>query len=187
VEAARTADAVCFGTLAQRCAESRRTILTVLSAAPAGALKVLDINLRQNFFSAPLIENSLKGANVLKLNDEELTRLAPLLGLRGSETEMLQQLTVRYPLSCIALTKGARGSVLYSGTGERVERPARRVTVQDTVGAGDAYAAALTLGLLRRHSFTHILEDAHALAEYVCTRSGATPPIPAELRSRFAA
>jgi fructokinase len=94
---------------------------------------------------------------------------------------MLVELAHRYKLLAVALTKGGQGSLLYLDN-TLVNRPAAKVTVADTVGAGDAYTAALTLGLLKRYSPERILEQAHLLAEYVCTQPGATPPLPKNLR-----
>jgi fructokinase len=75
---ARAADALCFGSLAQRSAPSRHTIQQLLAATPANALRVFDINLRQHFYSYDVIKNSLESANVLKLNDDELPTLAKM-------------------------------------------------------------------------------------------------------------
>ncbi len=179
-EAAR-ADAICLGTLAQRNVVARRAIRRVLEAAPPSALRLFDINLRQHFWSRELILESLQLADVLKLNDEELPILAGLLGLDGEEGSLLKQLATRFDLKAVALTKGAKGSALLAG-GKVVERAGSRITVADTVGAGDSYAAALALGLLAGHEPERIIEFAHRLADYVCTQPGATPLIPADLR-----
>ena len=62
-----------------------------------------------------VIETSLGLANVLKLNVNELFVLKELLGLRGDERTMLNELSRRYSLRLIALTRGGEGSILYSG------------------------------------------------------------------------
>jgi fructokinase len=82
--AAREADAICFGSLAQRCEPSRNTIQHLVAATLPGALRVFDINLRQRFYSRDVIEQSLQLANVLKLNDDELPTLAAMFNLTGS-------------------------------------------------------------------------------------------------------
>lgn len=178
---AAQADAVCFGSLAQRSEPSRSSIRKLVAAAPAKALRIFDINLRQHFYSRDIVEDSLRLVNVLKLNDAELPVVARLLDLAGDERSWLEQLVARYNLKAIALTKGAQGSVLFVAN-TLVSRPAAKVKVVDTVGAGDAYTAAMALGLLAGLPPERIIENAHRLAEFVCTQPGATPPLPGELR-----
>jgi fructokinase len=79
--AAQKADAICFGTLAQRSERSRQTIQELVAATPEKSLRVLDINFRQKFYSREIIEESLRLADVLKLNDDELPVLVELFGL----------------------------------------------------------------------------------------------------------
>ena len=180
LEAASRAAAICFGTLAQRHPAARAAIRAVLHATPPAALRILDINLRQRFWSRELIVESLELAGVLKLNDEELPIVAELLGLAGDEFCLVRQLAARFALQAVALTQGARGSVLLVG-GQTVSRPGSKLTVTDTVGAGDSYTAALALGLLAGHAPDQIAQFAHRVADYVCTQPGATPPMPPEL------
>jgi len=171
------AEAICFGSLAQRNPVSRTAIQAVLAAAPRGALRIFDINLRQHFWSRELIVESLELANVLKLNDGELPVVAKLLGLAGDELSQMRQLAARFELKSVALTKGADGSSLLVGN-ELVSRLGSKLVVADTVGAGDSYTAALALGLLAGDEPERILECAHRVAEFVCTHPGAMPPMP---------
>lgn len=182
--AAAQADAVCFGTLAQRHQVARTTIRRLLQAVPSHALRVFDINLRQRYWSREGIEESLQLANVLKLNDEELPMVAELLGWSGAETVWLEKLVDRFQLRALALTRGGQGSTLLAA-GRRVDHPGARLTIADTVGAGDSYTAALTLGLLYGHPPEEIIRFAHRVADHVCTQAGATPPLPEELRRHF--
>lgn len=175
-QAAR-ANAVCFGTLAQRTAAGRTAIRTVLQAAPPSALRIFDVNLRQHFWTPDVIETSLQLANVLKLNDTELPVVARLFGANGDEADQARALAARFELEAVALTKGAQGSALLVHD-TLVRRPGSILEIADTVGAGDSYTAALTLGLLTRQDPHQILESAHRLADYVCTQPGAMPPIP---------
>jgi fructokinase len=180
-EASR-ADAVCFGTLAQRNPCAKAAVRAILQATPPAALRIFDINLRQHYWSPELILDSLELANVLKLNDEELPVVADLLGLSGDDRGRLHQLAARFALRAVALTKGADGSTLLVGD-ELVCRPGSKLVVADTVGAGDSYTAALVLGLLAGHAPARIIEAAHRVADYVCTQHGATPPLPPEIRT----
>lgn len=181
-DAAR-ADAICFGSLAQRNPVARAAIRAVLAAAPPAALRIFDINLRQHYWSPNLIEESLHTADVLKLNDDELLVVAKIFGLSGNEGDQMRQLAERFRLKALALTKGANGSSLLVGT-ELSRRPGSKLTIADTIGAGDSYTAALALGLLAGHSPAAILESAHRVADYVCTQPGAMPPVPQALLAR---
>jgi fructokinase len=178
---AATADVVCFGTLGQRARESREVVRSVVNATRPDCLRVLDINLRAPHWSADVLLDCLALANVAKLNDEELPFVAGVLGVTGDETAVLTHLLSRFALTLIALTRGANGSLLLAADGTRSDLPAERVTVIDTVGAGDAFTAALALGL----AFGHPLDDAHRraaeAAAFVCTQPGGTPTFPPRL------
>ena len=178
---AATADAICFGSLAQRAEPSRSGIRSIVAATPPGALRIFDINLRQHFYSPEVIESSLRLANVLKINEQELDVLADMLCLNHGREEQIGQLADRYELRAVALTRGDRGSLLYCG-GQWSDQPGTPTVVKDTVGAGDAFAAAMTLGLLMDRPLDEINRHANAVAAYVCSCEGATPPLPLCLR-----
>jgi fructokinase len=186
---ASTADAICFGSLAQRSETSRHAIQQLVAATPANALRVFDINLRQQFYSRDVIEDSLKLANILKLNDDELPTLAAMFNVVGSTEHKIEQLTQMFSLQIIALTRGAKGSLLFeaaaSGRGRWSDHPSRSVQVVDTVGAGDSFTAALVLGLLRKMDLDEINAIANEVARYVCSQPGATPSMPSELAGKF--
>ena len=180
----READAICFGSLAQRSGVSRETIRELLAAAPATALRICDINLRQPFYSREIIETSLQLANVLKLNDTELLVLDEMFGLGKSPQQQIERLAQVFSLQVVALTRGAQGSLLYQG-GQWSEQLPQPMRVVDTVGAGDAFTAALALGLLSKMSLDDIHILAAELARYVCTQAGATPSLPEEFKNKF--
>jgi len=186
--AAREAHAICFGSLAQRSEPSRSTIQQLVAAAPADALRVFDINLRQQFYSRGLIERSLQLANVLKLNDDELLSLAEMFGLTGTTEHQVECLARTFRLRVVALTRGANGSLLYQKEKNEArwsDCPSRPVKVVDTVGAGDSFTAALVLGLLRKMDLDEINTFANDVARYVCSQAGATPALPLEFARRF--
>jgi fructokinase len=180
------ADAVCFGTLAQRSEKSRNTIRALVKRAKPSTLKVLDINLRQHYYSKNIIDASLRLANVLKINDEELMTVAELTEISGSPQDQIRELADLYQLSTVILTRGEEGSLLFRDD-EWFEHPGVPAQVADTVGAGDAFTAATILGLLARWSLEEISNRANEVAAFVCSQSGATPPLPAELKTAFAA
>lgn len=179
------ADAIYFGSLAQRSGTSRNTIRELLRHAHPTSLKAFDINLRQHFYNREIIEQSLNFANILKLNDAELTVLAAMFKLAGGKESQIVKLAKYFELSTVALTFGTQGSLLYQdGRWSRCE--ARPICVKDTVGAGDTFTAALVMGLLRKVDLDQINFFANEIAQYVCTCSGATPPLPNELRTLIA-
>ena len=169
-------DAVCFGSLCQRSAPSRSTVQHFLTCTRPECLRVFDINLRQAYFTEDVVRNSLELADVLKLNDDELPVVTRLLSLRGEGDDVLLNLLEGFGLQAVALTKGAAGSVLRTRE-ERSEHPGFTVDVVDTVGAGDAYTAALILGLLEGRAIPSINAMANRLGAHVCTGEGATPPV----------
>ncbi len=140
-------DALCFGSLGQRAAVSRDTIQWFVEKARARALRVFDMNLRQPFGSWEAIDFSLRAADVLKLNEEELKLLAEFLALDGDEPALVRKIADRYGIQHVACTRGSHGSLLFSG-GEISGHPGYVTAVSDTVGAGDAFTAALVMGLL---------------------------------------
>jgi fructokinase len=178
---AKSADAVCFGTLAQRSPISRETIRRFVRATPATALRVFDVNLRQRFYDAGIVDDSLEIANALKLNEEELPIVAELCGIRANGArDVLHQMIDRYELRFAALTCGPDGALLVTETGES-QRPAPPTKVVDTVGAGDAFTAAMVVDFIRGLTLTEMNEHANRVAAFVCSQSGATPVLPESL------
>jgi len=169
-------DAVCFGSLAQRNSTSRKTILNFLEAVSGNCLKVFDINLRQNFYNPEILLESLKHANILKLNEDELPVVAALFSLEGNIENQLIKLSERFGLEYIAYTMGSKGSLLI-GKGESSFFEAPEVEIVDTVGAGDSFTAVLISGILNGIPLTEIHKKATEIAAFVCTRAGATPLI----------
>jgi fructokinase len=173
---AQQADAVCFGSLAQRSERSRATIRRFLSVMRKSAVRVFDVNLRQNFYSTEVVAESMKLATIVKLNHEELPTIISLFELeaRGEEASARQLLSHEVKLVCV--TRGSGGSLLVSAN-ERSEHPGFRVKVADTVGAGDAFTAALVHGYLRGTPLAQINETANRIGAWVASQSGATPSL----------
>jgi fructokinase len=183
-ELAATADAVCFGTLAQRSPKTRKSIQAFLRLVGSDALRIFDINFRPPFVSREVLEESLPLANILKLNDSELHVLADLLSIAGGEDAVAADLTRRFPLRWIVLTKGEKGSVLYSAQRKFVHR-GYPVKVVDSIGAGDAFAAAIALGMIRNLPADELNDCANRLASFVCGKVGAMPTVPEEIKKIF--
>jgi fructokinase len=181
-QVAERADAIAFGSLAQRSPTARATIRRALTTTRRDAWRLFDVNLRQRYYDADVLADSLDLANAVKLNEEELPVVARLCALaETTPVDQLRALCERFDLRLAALTRGACGSVLAAS--DRVyESPAAPAVVADTVGAGDAFTATLLIGLLAGRALDEVSRRANAVAAYVCSRPGATPPIPEDLR-----
>ena len=176
------ADAIAFGSLAQRGPISRATIRRAVAAARDSSWRLFDVNLRQAYYDAGVLTTSLELANAVKLNAEELPVVAQLYGVgAGAPRDLLRALCERFGLKLAALTRGACGALLVTPDAA-CESPAPPTVVRDTVGAGDAFTAALLIGMLAGRSLDEVSRRANAVASYVCSQSGATPPIPEALR-----
>lgn len=183
-EMARNTVAVCFGTLAQRDKTSRNTIIQFIKSMPEGDefLKIYDINLRQNFYTKEIIDQSLTLCNILKINDGELDIITDLYQLPGNNmTEKCQELIRRHQLRILILTCGEKGSYVLTPDNELTFIPTPKVSVADTVGAGDSFTAAFTASILHGASIKEAHQKAVDVSAFVCTQHGAMPLLPKEL------
>ena len=185
-EAAR-ADAICFGTLGQRASGSRETIQGLLRATRPGCIRICDANLRAPYFNADILRSSLELATVLKLNDAEIPQVLELLGLPQLEMLPLEKLRLgaerileEFPqLTLVAVTRGEKGSLLVSRS-EWHYHAGFATQVVDTVGAGDAFNAALTHYLLRGASLQTLNEAGNRWGSFIASQAGAMPEIAPE-------
>jgi len=167
-------DAVCFGSLCQRNDVSRNTIEKFMAATGPDCLCVFDINIRQHFYNDRIIRSSLESANVLKLNDEELPIVAELIGVDGSDEDIVRAIIGEFDLKLAALTMGEKGALMVTPSESSFSAP-EATDVISTVGAGDSFTAAMIMGFLNRRSLDQINRDANRLAAFVCTQPGAVP------------
>ncbi|MDP1562616.1 MAG: PfkB family carbohydrate kinase [Pirellulaceae bacterium] len=158
---------VCFGTLAQRRPGSRATIEKFVATAQQ-AYRLFDINIRQPHFSSDVALTGLRLANVVKLNEDELPIVGGLIGVSGDWQEVARNVRRQFDLQYLAVTRGADGAFLLSPDQENFAA-APVVDAVSTVGAGDAYAAALVAGMLEGKSVPEINQRAVALAAKVCS------------------
>jgi fructokinase len=172
----RKADAICFGSLAQRSQKSRQAIYEAIGLAPKKSIKVFDINLRQNFYSKDLIGDSIKLANILKLNTEELCILQEYYNLDTNQEKACNQLIEHFNLQLVALTNGSKNSILFTKDAMSMI-PTPRIKVVDTVGAGDSFTAAMVTSLLKGESLKNMHRKAVDYSARVCMKKGATPTI----------
>ena len=165
------ARAIVFGTLAQRSEPSRKTIQRLWDA---DALMVFDVNLRPPFEDEDIVKRSLERADVVKLSEHELERIARWFGLRGTPRETMTRLAEKFACSVVCVTRGSNGAALLHD-GAFTEHPGFEVEVRDTVGAGDAFLAVLLAGLLNGTADEALLKHANLVGAYVVTQFGAVP------------
>ncbi|GAC1669781.1 MAG: carbohydrate kinase [Candidatus Acidiferrum sp.] len=184
---ARQVDAVCFGTLAQRSPHSRVTVRRFLESVPARTLKVFDVNFRQEFYSTEAVAESTDFADILKVNEFELPRLASMLGIAYKDEESCtHKLLEGHPLRLVCVTRGDRGSRLVSPDGGD-QHPGFCVPIVDAVGAGDAFTAALVHFFLRGASLAEMNVAANILGSWVVGKPGAMPAADAALLEKIRA
>ena len=180
---ARSCRAVCFGSLAQRNIVSRTTIQKFLDATPDDCLKIFDINLRQQFYTKEIIQESIRRCNILKINDEELVLIGRMFGYPGLDIENKCWLILgKYNLDMLVLTCGTNGSYVFTpGAVSFQETP--KVTVADTVGAGDSFTGSFVGSILNGKSVPEAHRTAVRVSAFVCTQNGAMPVVPDELKA----
>ena len=162
---------------------SRQTIQKFLDAMPSDGkrLRIFDINLRQNFYTPEVIQDSLQRCNILKINDEELVTISRLFGYPGLDIRNKCWLLLgKYDLKMLVLTCGVNGSYVFT-PGHVSFQPTPKVDVADTVGAGDSFTGSFCASILRGRSVAEAHEIAVRVSAYVCTQKGAMPQLPEEL------
>jgi len=190
VQMAERADAICFGSLAQRALESRQTIQTLAAQTRSECVRVFDVNLRAPFYSGETIQESLELATLVKMNDAEIPLVLGLLGLASDDNHQgeglrisAQRLLEEFPtLQMVAVTRGGQGSLLVSRD-EWHEHPGIPIKVADTIGAGDAFTAALTHYLLRGADMPTLNEAGNRWGAWVASQSGAMPDLSESIRA----
>ena len=182
-EIAKNARAVCFGSLAQRNKVSRENIRKFLADTPADCLKICDINLRQQFYSKEILEDSFKLCNILKINDEELVVVNRMFGYDGLDMrQTCEKMVQDYGLKMLVLTCGTNGSYVFTDDGLTSFQDTPKVEVADTVGAGDSFTGSFCACILNGKPVQEAHKTAVAVSAFVCTQNGAMPIVPNELK-----
>lgn len=176
LELVSKADAIAFGTLAQRNKISQETICKLLQTAPSTAIKYYDINLRQNYYSKDLIVRLLKLSSIIKINDEELEVVKEMFSLGDmSEKQVANWFMEHFDLSHFILTAGSRFSSIYSSDGLVSTIKTPKVKVADTVGAGDSFSGAFLGAFLNGYTLVEAHRKAVNVSAFVCKNHGAWP------------
>lgn len=170
---AEKCDAVCFGSLAQRNEISRKTIREFVGLTKN--LRIFDVNLRQNYFSGEILRESFRLANIVKLNHEELPIVAEMFDCKAeNQIETARSLLEKFSLILICITRGGNGSHLI--TKDRTsEHKGLKIKIADTIGAGDAFTAAMINGILRNWELDKINDFANKVGAFVASKTGAMP------------
>ena len=180
---AKSARAVCFGSLAQRNSVSRENIRKFLADTPADCLKICDINLRQQFYSKEVLEDSFKLCNILKINDEELVVVNRMFGYDGLDMrQTCEKMVQDYSLKMLVLTCGTNGSYVFTDDGLTSFQETPKVEVADTVGAGDSFTGSFCASIINGKPVQDAHKTAVAVSAFVCTQNGAMPVVPESLK-----
>ncbi len=192
VRLAERADAICFGSLAQRSLESRQTIQTLAAQTQSSCVRVFDVNLRAPFYSSEVVQESLELATVMKMNDTEVPLVLGLLGLPvfdaqapGALQSGAERLLAEFPtLKMVAVTCGGCGSLLVTRDASH-RHPGISVKVADTIGAGDAFTAAMTHYLLRGADLATLNEAGNRWGSWVASQAGAMPALDSHVQTEI--
>jgi fructokinase len=179
-------DAIYFGSLCQRSEESHRTIQQLLDHTSGDCVRVFDVNLRSPFYSASVLQSSIERATILKLNEDELPIVMELLGFSKASSieQYIADLFNSFKMKLIAVTYGSHGSLVASRENSH-RHCGISVPVEDTVGAGDAFTAALTSYYLRGAPIQILNEAGNVWGSWVASQTGAMPDCPAETHDRL--
>ncbi len=178
-------DIICFGSLAQRSLNSRTTIHKLLQSAPKHAVKIFDINLRENFYTKEIIEESLKLCSVLKLNEDEVVIINELFSLKSTNNLNTCKLLLNlYNIDIVILTNGDKDSYIFTDK-ETSHLPTPKIKIADTVGAGDSFTAAFITSYIHDYNISKAHELAIEVSAYVCTQQGGMPILPEIYKQAF--
>jgi fructokinase len=180
------AAAICFGTLAQRSDRSREALLGLLEHTSEECLIIYDVNLRPPWYRAEVIGESLRAANIVKLNQQEALELASLMEMKVSELDdVARVIQSEYDVELVCVTRGAEGCLLMGRNGS-AEDPVNAVSTGDVVGAGDAFTAGLIYARLRRWSLQVQATFANEIGALVAGQAGAMPEMQSEFSDAIA-
>lgn len=182
-EVAKSCRAVCFGSLAQRNVTSWATIRQFLDNTPDDCLKIFDINLRQQFYSKEILEDSFCICNILKINDEELVVVNRMFGYDGLDMrQTCEKIVQDYHLKMLVLTCGTNGSYVFTDDGLTSFQETPKVEVADTVGAGDSFTGSFCACIINGKPVQEAHKTAVQVSAFVCTQNGAMPVVPDHLK-----
>jgi fructokinase len=169
------ADFIYFGTLVQRSRQGFENIQRFINSRRSDTVCFYDINLRPECYSDKVILASLEQADILKLNTQELDECRKIFRFSKDNDAFIHFLMDQYALKMVAITKGDKGSELYTKDGHFQAKINRVSSIVDTVGAGDAYSSMLALGIMKGWEHSRMLSMASMFASRICEIRGAIP------------
>ena len=172
VDLVKNSDIFIYGSLASRNEKSATTLNELLKVAK---YKIFDVNLRQPYYTAAVLENLMKQADFIKFNDDEIYEVAGLLGSTNQSFDhTILFIAEKTNTKCICVTRGSQGAVLYIDS-TFFYNSGYFVNVVDTVGAGDSFLGTLISKLINKVPHQNALDYACAVGALVASREGANP------------
>ncbi|WP_057938127.1 PfkB family carbohydrate kinase [Algoriphagus resistens] len=169
--AAAASDALVFGTLGVRNAESLTTLLKLLHHK---TLRIFDANFRPPFYDFEIIVTLLGFTDILKINEDELEIFADYFAIDSSIISVCNHLDTHFPMDLICVTQGSKGAILYKA-GKIISHEGYKVTVADSIGAGDAFLSGFIKTYLANQPLDQVLDFACKLGAFVAGKKGGTP------------
>lgn len=167
-------DAFVFGSLIARDDISRETLYELLKLAN---YKIFDVNLRPPYYSAEVLKYLMDQADFVKFNDDEIIEIAESFNFKSESLEdIIQYVAKETDAKTICVTKGGKGAILYVNN-KFYYNNGYKITVVDTVGAGDSFLASIITQLLNKTAPQDALNFACAVGAIVASSEGANPEI----------
>lgn len=183
LEVAKKVQMACFGTLAQRNQVSHHTIMKFLDTMDTQfKIRIFDVNLRRNYYTKEIIDESLKRCEVFKCNEDELPILCNLAGVTSISPIAYFDYLQKRGIDCFIFTEGAKQSTVFLNN-EISMKPTPKIEALDTVGAGDSFTASIISLLMQGKSLDFAHEKAVEISAYVCTQLGAMPELSANIKA----
>ncbi len=174
VKAVKASDAFIYGSLVARTRTSRETLFALLDHA---RYKVFDVNLRPPHYTPERIISLMEAADFVKFNDEELYEICAHLEFNDRSLEAcISFISEQTGTDQICVTLGKDGAVLYYNSAFYYNK-GYKVTVADTVGAGDSFLATIISQLLNGMNAQEAINFACAVGSIVASKNGANPEL----------
>ena len=172
----------CFGTLAQRSKMTHETVMKFLDTMDEDKrIRVFDVNLRRNYFSKEVIEESLKRTEIFKCNEDELPVLCEIAGIKNASAAAYRDYLADRGIYGFIFTEGAKQSTVFINDETSIKKTPV-IKAVDTVGAGDSFTASLVSLLMQGKNLNFAHEKAVEISAYVCTQQGAMPELTDQLK-----
>jgi len=177
----KASTAIVFGSLASRNPITRNTLLKLMQN---DVLKIMDVNLRPPYDTEEIVKSLLRQSDIVKLNDDELIKIANWYDLKGDLDNLAKSLYKLLNLKALIVTRGGNGAFLLYNN-EIFHHKGYKVEVADSVGAGDAFLAGFLAAYFGGKDMNTALTEASAIGAYVASQPGATPNYSKDVINKF--